>query len=90
MFVGNTANNPADYASRGLDISQNKKDEKLFQGPLFLWNNESTSCMHNKDLDVNNDDLEVTEEKVNMVKCNKRLVVKITVFNCRLAEYIEN
>ena len=38
----NTAENPADVASRELDVNQKSKVEKWLQGPLFLWQNQDT------------------------------------------------
>ena len=32
----NTAENPTDFASRGLDVNQKNKVERWFQGPAFL------------------------------------------------------
>ena len=38
----NTTENPADFASRGLDVNQKNKMEKWFQGPAFLWQSQDT------------------------------------------------
>ena len=55
-----------------------KKVQKWFQGPQFLWNSESTWCMYNADLEVNIDDPEVKKQvKVNMVQCNKDLLSRL-------------
>ena len=35
-----TKENPADYASRGIDMNNSKKVEKWIQGPKFLWETE--------------------------------------------------
>ena len=37
-----TAENPTDFASRGLDVNQKNKVERWFQGPTFLCQNQDT------------------------------------------------
>ena len=74
----NSAENPSDYAQRDLDIFQKEKVHKWFQGPQFLWDNESTWCMHNTDLEVNNEDSEVKKQvTINMTQYNEDLLSRL-------------
>ena len=36
--------NPADYASRGLDVRNLEKIHRCFSGPSFLWSKDWRSC----------------------------------------------
>ena len=39
-YIG-TKDNPADYSSRGIDVTNNQAVQKWFQGPSFLWKPEA-------------------------------------------------
>ena len=36
----NTAKNPTDIVLRELDVPQKNNDERWFQGPAFIWQNQ--------------------------------------------------
>ena len=38
----NTAENPTDIVLRELDVPQKNSDERWFQGPAFIWQNQDT------------------------------------------------
>lgn len=66
----NTADNPADYASRGIDMNQKEKVKKWFNGPSYLWKNESEWPFHENKTELNPDDPEVKKNiEVNSVQC---------------------
>ena len=58
----NTAKNPGDLASRGLDVSQKNKVERWFQGPAFLWQNKDTWYAIETTPELNMDNPEVKKQ----------------------------
>ena len=67
----NTAENPADFASRGLDVNQKKKVKRWFQGPSFLWQNQDTWNVVETTPELSMNDPEVKKQVVvNAVQTN--------------------
>ena len=54
-----TAENPADFASKGLDVNQKNKVERWFQGPAFKWQNQDTWNVTETTPELSMDDPEV-------------------------------
>ena len=62
-FHVNTKANPADYCSRGIDVSNTEATETWFNRPSFLWESGSTWTFNRKFFDVSsNDDPELKKE----------------------------
>ena len=58
----NTADNPADLASRGVDVKQTDKMMKWFQGPQFLWTDEKLWSPADININVEDDDPEIKNQ----------------------------
>ena len=54
-----TSENPANFAWRGLEVKQQGKVKKCFQGPEFLWTDKTLCSDGNIDLETDRDDPEL-------------------------------
>ena len=61
-FHVNTKANPADYCSRGIDVSNTEATETWFNGPSLLWESEPTWTSNRKFFDVSSDDPKLNKE----------------------------
>ena len=61
-FHVNTKANPADYCSRGMDVSNTEATKTWFNGPSFLWESESTWASNRRFFDVSSDNPELKKE----------------------------
>ena len=57
-----TSENPADFAWKGLEVKQQDKVKKLFQGPEFLWTDKTFWSDGNIDLETDRDDPELKNQ----------------------------
>ena len=73
-----TAENPADYASRGLDVKQKHKVKIWFNGPDFLWKTENSWPSQDLQPILNKDDPDVkTLVSVNSVKYSNNVLTRL-------------
>ena len=59
-----TAENPADFAARELDVNQKNNAERWFQGPAFKWQNQYTWNVIETTPELSMDDPEVKKQVV--------------------------
>ena len=79
-----TANNPADDASRGLAMNQSMKIKRWLEGPPFLWKPESEWPRQTLSKTISEDDIEVKKQ----VPVNTAVVEEsVTVMDRLLARY---
>ena len=78
MHFVSSQSNPADYASRGLDVRNLEKTRRWFSGPSFLWSKDSdwlNSCKINP---VSKEDLELKREvRINFTMTNDTIISRI-------------
>ena len=61
-FHLNTKANPADYCSRGIDVSNTKATETLVNGPSFVWESDSTWASNRRFFVVSSDNPELKKK----------------------------
>ena len=68
-FYVNNTENPADFSSMGINITNGKATELWFNGPSFLWQPERTWKVKQTDLQIPADDPELKKKvTVNFAK----------------------
>ena len=74
-----TSENPADFALRGLEVKQQDKVKKWFQGPEFLWTDKTIWSDANIDMEADNDDPELKKPgRVFLTKLEVHTVSQLT------------
>ena len=71
--------NPAHFASRRLEVKQQNKVKKWFQGPEFLWTDETLWSGADIDIETDIDDLELKNQgRVFSTKQKDHIVSQLT------------
>ena len=70
-----TSENSADFASRRLEVKQQDNIKKLFQGPEFLWTDETLWSDVDINMETDRDDPELKNQGRVFFRQNRKIIL---------------